>query len=37
MNTTAIQNLRTSSFHLGTWLSISSPVIAELDGQCGFD
>jgi len=37
MNTTAIQNLRTSSFHLGTWLSISSPVIAELVGQCGFD
>ena len=37
MNTTAIQNLRTARFHLGTWLSIGSPVIAELAGQCGFD
>jgi 2-dehydro-3-deoxyglucarate aldolase/4-hydroxy-2-oxoheptanedioate aldolase len=37
MNTTAIQNLRTSRFHLGTWLSIGSPVIAELAGLCGFD
>lgn len=37
MNTTAIQNLRTPRFHLGTWLSIGSPVIAELAGQYGFD
>lgn len=37
MNTTAIQNLRTPRFHLGTWLSIGSPVIAELAGLCGFD
>ena len=37
MNTTAIQNLRTARFHLGTWLSLGSPVIAELAGLCGFD
>ncbi len=37
MNTTAIHTLRTARFHLGTWLSIGSPVIAELVGQCGFD
>jgi 2-dehydro-3-deoxyglucarate aldolase/4-hydroxy-2-oxoheptanedioate aldolase len=37
MNTTAIQNLRTPGFHLGTWLSVGSPVIAELAGLCGFD
>lgn len=37
MNTTAIQNLRTPSFHLGTWLSLGSPVIAEVAGLCGFD
>jgi len=37
MNTTAITHLRTPRFHLGTWLSIGSPVIAELVGQCGFD
>ncbi len=37
MNIAAIQRLRTPSFHLGTWLSIGSPVIAELAGLCGFD
>lgn len=37
MNTTAIQNLRAPRFHLGTWLSIGSPVIAELAGLAGFD
>ena len=37
MNTTAIHNLRAPRLHLGTWLSIGSPVIAELAGQCGFD
>jgi len=26
-----------SSLHIGTWLSIGSPVIAELAGLCGFD
>ena len=37
MNTTTLQTLRTPGFHLGTWLSIGSPVIAELAGLCGFD
>ena len=37
MNTSAIQNLRSRRFHLGTWLSLGSPVIAELAGLCGFD
>jgi len=37
MNTTAINHLREPRLHLGTWLSIGSPVIAELVGQCGFD
>jgi 2-dehydro-3-deoxyglucarate aldolase/4-hydroxy-2-oxoheptanedioate aldolase len=37
MNTTTLTRLRTPSFHLGTWLSIGSPVIAELAGLCGFD
>ncbi len=37
MNTTALQNLREPRFHLGTWLSIGSPVIAELASLCGFD
>ncbi len=37
MNTTAIAHLRTPRFHLGTWLSVGSPVIAELAGLCGFD
>lgn len=29
--------LRERKLHLGTWLSIGSPVIAELAAQCGFD
>ncbi|HRR33063.1 MAG TPA: aldolase/citrate lyase family protein [Kiritimatiellia bacterium] len=37
MNPTAIQHLRSPSFHLGTWLSLGSPVITELAGLCGFD
>ena len=37
MNPIAIQNLRAAGFHLGTWLSLGSPVIAELAGLCGFD
>lgn len=37
MNTSALLNLREPHFHLGTWLSIGSPVIAELTGLCGFD
>jgi 2-keto-3-deoxy-L-rhamnonate aldolase RhmA len=37
MNTTAVTHLRDRSFHLGTWLSSGSPVIAELAGLCGFD
>ncbi|MCW0216757.1 MAG: aldolase/citrate lyase family protein [Prosthecobacter sp.] len=27
----------TTPIHIGTWLSIGSPVIAELAGACGFD
>jgi 2-dehydro-3-deoxyglucarate aldolase/4-hydroxy-2-oxoheptanedioate aldolase len=30
-------SLRTPRFHLGTWLSLGSPVIAEVAGLCGFD
>ena len=37
MNTAAIQHLRTPGFHLGTWLSLGSPALAELAGLCGFD
>jgi 2-dehydro-3-deoxyglucarate aldolase/4-hydroxy-2-oxoheptanedioate aldolase len=37
MNTAAIHNLRATGFHLGTWLSLGSPVIAEIAGLCGFD
>lgn len=37
MNKTAITHLRQTRFHLGTWLSIGSPVITELAGLCGFD
>jgi 2-dehydro-3-deoxyglucarate aldolase/4-hydroxy-2-oxoheptanedioate aldolase len=37
MNTTTLHDLRTPRFHLGTWLSVGSPVIAELAGLCGFD
>lgn len=37
MNIDAIIRLRENGFHLGTWLSIGSPVIAELAGLCGFD
>ena len=37
MNTNALQKLRASGFHLGTWLSLGSPVICELAGLCGFD
>ena len=37
MNANALSHLRSPKFHLGTWLSIGSPVIAELAGLCGFD
>lgn len=37
MNTSAVTNFRRTGFHLGTWLSAGSPVIAELAGMCGFD
>lgn len=37
MNTAAIQRMRTQSLCLGTWLSIGSPVVAELAAECGFD
>jgi 2-dehydro-3-deoxyglucarate aldolase/4-hydroxy-2-oxoheptanedioate aldolase len=37
MNAAAIAALRERKFHLGTWLSIGSPVIAELAGEIGFD
>ena len=37
MNTSTIAHLRAHQFHLGTWLSIGSPVIAEVAGLCGFD
>ena len=30
-------NLRERTLQIGTWLSIGSPVIAELAAQCGFD
>jgi 2-keto-3-deoxy-L-rhamnonate aldolase RhmA len=29
--------LQTATLHLGTWLSLGSPVAAELAGECGFD
>jgi 2-dehydro-3-deoxyglucarate aldolase/4-hydroxy-2-oxoheptanedioate aldolase len=29
--------LRENTLHLGTWLSLGSPVVAELASQCGFD
>ena len=34
---TSIQHLRVPAFRLGTWLSLGSPVIAEIAGLCGFD
>ena len=37
MNTPAIGTFRARRFHLGTWLSLGSPMIAELAGLCGFD
>lgn len=37
MNLDAIATLRDSRFHLGTWLSSGSPVVAELAGLAGFD
>jgi 2-dehydro-3-deoxyglucarate aldolase/4-hydroxy-2-oxoheptanedioate aldolase len=37
MNTASILRLREHRLHLGTWLSIGSPVITELAGLCGFD
>ena len=30
-------SLRAKSLHIGTWLGIGSPVIAELAAECGFD
>ncbi len=37
MNTTALARLRERKPQLGTWLSIGSPVIAELAAESGFD
>lgn len=37
MNTQRLAKLRTRQPHLGTWLSIGSPVIAELAAESGFD
>ncbi|MDA3923530.1 MAG: aldolase/citrate lyase family protein [Kiritimatiellae bacterium] len=37
MNINTLEKFRSNSFQLGTWLSMGSPVIAELAGLCGFD
>ena len=37
MNPNAAARLRSSTPSLGTWLSIGSPVIAELAAECSFD
>lgn len=37
MDKTPAETLRKKKVHLGTWLSIGSPVIAELAGESGFD
>ncbi len=37
MNAASINRLRERRMHLGSWLSIGSPVIAELAGECGFN
>ncbi len=37
MNTLTSDSLREQKPRLGTWLSLGSPVIAELAGQCGLD
>jgi len=37
MNTLKLDRLRSTQTSVGTWLSIGSPVIAELAAECGFD
>lgn len=37
MNTTALARLRETTPHIGTWISMGSPVIAELAAEIGFD
>lgn len=37
MNAATLTRLRESKLHIGTWLSIGSPVIAELASECNFD
>lgn len=37
MNTSALQKLRSNSVLIGTWLSVGSPVIAELAADCGME
>jgi 2-dehydro-3-deoxyglucarate aldolase/4-hydroxy-2-oxoheptanedioate aldolase len=37
MNPATLARLREKKPHRGTWLSIGSPVIAELAAECGFD
>lgn len=37
MNTTLLARLREKKPHPGTWMSIGSPVIAELAAECGFE
>jgi len=37
MNIPALTTLKERRFHIGTWLSIGSPVIAELAAECGFE
>lgn len=36
MNPTPLDALREPRLHLGTWLSLGAPVIAELAAECGF-
>jgi len=37
MTSTHLAHLRASRSSVGTWLSIGSPIIAELAAECGFD
>src|SRR5262245_8233294 len=37
MNAATLTQLREKKLHVGTWLSIGSPVIAELAAESGFD
>ena len=37
MNSNTLQKIRSDQPCFGTWLSLGSPVVAELAAQCGFD